>query len=162
MVEWQYQQKGGSAMFYYCEQCAQIEKIDINKPKICKICGYEMKEVPSAYLMSNGSFFKSQEDRNRLIDLIKAGEIYNAELGDNKATIKAEKDAQEKQAIEKRNQELKAEQEEIFTLECPICHKKNVSRISNVGKVAKVYAFGIFGVGDLGKKYKCNICGAKF
>ena len=149
-------------MFYYCEQCAEIEKIDKNKPKTCKICGYEMKEVPSEYLMSNGSFFKSQEDRNKLIEQIKAGEIYNSELGDNKASIKAEKDAQEKEAIEKRNQELKAEQEEIFSLECPVCHKKNISKISNVGKVAKVYAFGIFGVGDLGKKYKCNICGAKF
>ncbi|MCQ2498679.1 MAG: hypothetical protein MJ133_06800 [Lachnospiraceae bacterium] len=150
-------------MFYYCEQCASIENIkNANGVQKCKVCEYELKEVPSEYLMSNGSFFKSQDDRKRLLESIISGENYNSELGDNKEAIKSEKDAIEKEAITKRNEELKAEQEAIFSLECPVCHKKSVSKISNVGKIAKVYAFGLYGAGDLGKTYKCNICGCKF
>ena len=46
--------------------------------------------------------------------------------------------------------------------ECPICHSKNLSKISNIGKATKIGVFGIFGAGDLGKTYKCNNCGSRF
>ena len=46
--------------------------------------------------------------------------------------------------------------------ECPICHSKSLSKISNIGKTTKIGVFGIFGAGDLGKTYKCNNCGSRF
>lgn len=45
---------------------------------------------------------------------------------------------------------------------CPICQSTNLSRISAVTKVAKIMAFGILGMGDNGKTWKCNDCGSKF
>lgn len=151
-------------MFYYCEKCAHIENIkNANSSDIkCPACEQEMKVVPNEYLMPNGNFFKSPNGRNDLIEFIKNGQNYDSDISEQKDSIIAQKNAEEKARIEQRNEELQAEEEEIFSLECPICHKKSISRISTVGKVAKVYAFGVFGVGDLGKKYRCNICGAKF
>lgn len=45
---------------------------------------------------------------------------------------------------------------------CPICGSKNLSKIKTIEKVMKIAAFGIYGMGDNGKTYKCNNCGSKF
>lgn len=45
---------------------------------------------------------------------------------------------------------------------CPICQSTNLSKICTTKKVAKIVAFGIFGMGDNGKTWKCNNCGSKF
>lgn len=45
---------------------------------------------------------------------------------------------------------------------CPICGSKNLSKLSTADKIVKIGLFGIFGMGDNGKTYKCNDCGAKF
>ncbi len=45
---------------------------------------------------------------------------------------------------------------------CPICNSTDLSKITTTKKVAKTAAFGIFGMGDNGKTWKCNNCGSKF
>lgn len=45
---------------------------------------------------------------------------------------------------------------------CPICNSTDLSKISATKKAAKIAAFGIFGMGDNGKTWKCNNCGSKF
>ena len=45
---------------------------------------------------------------------------------------------------------------------CPICHSTNLSKITIVQKAGKIALFGIFGMGDNGKTWKCNNCGSKF
>ena len=45
---------------------------------------------------------------------------------------------------------------------CPICGSTNLSKISMMKKATKIAAFGIFGMGDNGKTWKCNNCGSKF
>ena len=45
---------------------------------------------------------------------------------------------------------------------CLICKSTNLSKLSNLKKVGKISTFGIFGMGDNGKVWKCNDCGAKF
>lgn len=45
---------------------------------------------------------------------------------------------------------------------CPICQSTNLSKISTATKAMKIAAFGIFGMGDNGKTWKCNNCGSKF
>ena len=45
---------------------------------------------------------------------------------------------------------------------CPICQSTNLSKITIVQKAGKIALFGIFGMGDNGKTWKCNNCGSKF
>lgn len=45
---------------------------------------------------------------------------------------------------------------------CPICQSTNLSKISTATKAMKIAAFGIFGMGDNGKTWKCNNCGSRF
>ena len=45
---------------------------------------------------------------------------------------------------------------------CPICQSTNLSKITAVQKAGKIALFGIFGMGDNGKTWKCNNCGSKF
>lgn len=45
---------------------------------------------------------------------------------------------------------------------CPICQSTNLSKITIVQKADKIALFGIFGMGDNGKTWKCNNCGSKF
>lgn len=147
-------------MFCYCPKCANIKNIkNFQSGQKCEICGNEVLPVPQEYLMSGGSFFKSQDDRNRLIEKIRTGTDFDTDLFVNKESIRKEKDNIAKEAIEKKNSEMK---ENGFKLTCPICGSHDVSKISAVGKYAKVYAFGLLGADSLGKKWKCNICGAKF
>ena len=45
---------------------------------------------------------------------------------------------------------------------CPICQSTNLSKITTLQKAGKIALFGIFGMGDNGKTWKCNNCGSKF
>ncbi len=45
---------------------------------------------------------------------------------------------------------------------CPICNSTNLAKITATKKIAKMAAFGIFGMGDNGKTWKCKNCGSKF
>ena len=45
---------------------------------------------------------------------------------------------------------------------CPICQSTNLSKITAVQKAGKIALFGIFGMGDNSKTWKCNNCGSKF
>lgn len=48
------------------------------------------------------------------------------------------------------------------TIKCPTCGSTNLSKITTAHKVGKIALFGIFGMGDNGKTWKCNNCGSKF
>ena len=54
---------------------------------------------------------------------------------------------------------IKSYTEDIAML---LTQSTNLSKISAGKKVAKVALFGIFGMGDNGKTWKCNDCGSKF
>ena len=45
---------------------------------------------------------------------------------------------------------------------CPICGSTDLSKITLTHKAGKIALFGIFGMGDNGKTWKCNNCGSKF
>lgn len=45
---------------------------------------------------------------------------------------------------------------------CLICQSTNLSKITVAQKAGKITLFGIFGMGDNGKTWKCNNCGSKF
>ena len=45
---------------------------------------------------------------------------------------------------------------------CPICNSTNLTKITATKKIVKMAAFGIFGMGDNGKTWRCKNCGSKF
>ena len=47
-------------------------------------------------------------------------------------------------------------------LRCPFCSSTDLTKISSFGKAIKIWAFGLYGMDDTGKTYKCNNCGGKF
>lgn len=148
-------------MFYYCEKCANIKKVagKNNGMATCEVCGTAMKPVPDEYMMPNGNFFKSQEARQKFISVIQSSDIYDPETGGKKDEIKRAIEEEKQQHIQEMNQKLEQEQ---FHLTCPVCGSHSVQKISAVGKYAKIGAFGILGADDLGKRWKCKVCGAKF
>lgn len=45
---------------------------------------------------------------------------------------------------------------------CLTCGSTDLTRISIAHKVGKIALFGVFGMGDNGKTWKCNNCGVKW
>lgn len=45
---------------------------------------------------------------------------------------------------------------------CPFCQSTNLTKISSIGKAIKISLFGLYGMEDAGKTYRCNNCGGKF
>lgn len=45
---------------------------------------------------------------------------------------------------------------------CPTCGSTNLSKITLAHKAGKIALFGVFGMGDNGKTWKCNNCGSKW
>lgn len=148
-------------MFYYCAKCGNIKKVTLkgNEGASCEVCGTPMQPVPAEYLMPNGNFFKSQDARQNFISAIQSSDTYDPEIGGKKEEVKREIEEEKQQRIQEMNQKMEQEQ---FHLTCPVCGSHSVQKISTVGKYAKIGAFGILGADDLGKRWKCKVCGAKF
>lgn len=148
-------------MFYYCAKCGNIKKVTLkgNEGVSCEVCGTPMQPVPAEYLMPNGYFFKSQDARQNFISAIQSSDTYDPEIGGKKEEVKREIEEEKQQRIQEMNQKMEQEQ---FHLTCPVCGSHSVQKISTVGKYAKIGAFGILGADDLGKRWKCKVCGAKF
>lgn len=148
-------------MFYYCAKCGNIKKVTLkgNEGVSCEVCGTPMQPVPAEYLMPNGNFFKSQDARQNFISAIQSSDRYDPEIGGKKEEVKREIEEEKQQRIQEMNQKMEQEQ---FHLTCPVCGSHSVQKISTVGKYAKIGAFGILGADDLGKRWKCKVCGAKF
>ena len=147
-------------MFYYCAKCANIKKVTKGNDTVpCEVCGTSMQPVPAEYLMPNGNFFKSQDVRQNFISAIQSSDTYDPEIGGKKEEVKREIEEEKQQRIQEISQKMEQEQ---FHLTCPVCGSHSVQKISTVGKYAKIGAFGILGADDLGKRWKCKVCGAKF
>lgn len=148
-------------MFYYCAKCGNIKKVTLkgNEGVSCEVCGTPMQPVPAEYLMPNGNFFKSQDARQNFISAIQSSDTYDPEIGGKKEEVKREIEEEKQQRIQEMNQKM---EQEKFHLTCPVCGSHSVQKISTVGKYAKIGAFGILGADDLGKRWKCKVCGAKF
>ena len=82
--------------------------------------------------------------------LMKLSDYERLDMESNRAKLQKEVERQEKV------------QREQNTPKCPICQSTNLSKITTVQKAGKIVLFGIFGMGDNGKTWKCNNCGSKF
>ena len=84
------------------------------------------------------------------IVLMKLSDYERLGMEDNRANFQKEVERQEKLQIEQN------------TPKCPICQSTNLSKITTVQKAGKIALFGIFGMDDNGKTWKCSNCGSKF
>lgn len=145
-------------MFVYCKRCGLITK-QKNKQDLCPACEIPMEAVPGEYLTSSGMMFSSQQLRKEFEESIKLGEDFDVQASVERDEKIAQKEISHKAEIEEKVSEYNKNR---IKFTCPVCHSENLSKISNVGKLVKVSAFGILGAGDIGKKYKCNACGYRF
>lgn len=146
-------------MFSYCPQCGWIQKKKDEQTN-CPACDYHLNDVPSSFLTKSGNLFLSEDVRKNFIDtVVMQGEQYNDELAAQKESTIAEKEKQHQAQVKSK---IQVYQQTKPTHRCPVCTSTNITTISNVGKVVKIAAFGVWGSGDLGKKWRCNSCGYKF
>ena len=146
-------------MFKYCKKCAYIANIKTEGTAVCPACETELLPVPGEYLTATGFMFRSPDGKERLLDMIKQGQDFDSDSYGMRDDIIAGKASERKAQVDEMVEEYRNAE---FHVTCPICRSHNVSKISNVGKVVKVGAFGILGAGDIGKIYKCRACGYRF
>lgn len=109
-----------------------------NEP--CKICGSKRNYL----IENNGRKSLFCEDCNNFEDIYVSDEL--KQYWEDQAKAEEQEKIQQSQNVPK----------------CPICQSTNLSKITVTKKAMKIAAFGIFGMGDNGKTYKCNNCGSKF
>ena len=77
-----------------------------------------------------------------------------------------QKSQHEYEAFQRRAQQQRIEnnriEKETHIPKCPICQSTDLSKITTAHKVGKIALFGVFGMGDNGKTWKCNNCGSRF
>lgn len=145
-------------MFMYCKKCGLILNVK-SAHSNCPACEIAMESVPSKYLTDSGFMFASQSARVEFENLIKGSDDFDENAYLQRASIIEQKEEAHKKEVEKKVEQYKSTRPQKT---CPVCHSTSISKISNVGKVVKVGAFGILGAGDIGKTWKCNSCGCKF
>ena len=145
-------------MFKYCKKCGLIKNIKSNN-SACPVCESELLNVPKEYLTPTGIMFISPSARQEFENIVKSSDEYDEELATQREKILSQKEDAHKKEIAQKVSEYNSKKPQKI---CPVCHSTSISKISNIGKVAKVTAFGILGAGDLGKTWRCNSCGYKF
>ena len=118
-----------------------------------------MKKLCVAFEGNKEFELLDEGDIREIITFIKANAMYDESVGEKKEELQQLRDKEEKERISATNEKMEREQ---FKLTCPACGSKSVQKISTVGKYAKVGMFGILGADDLGKTWKCKVCGCKF
>lgn len=141
-------------MGLWCIECNNVNVEEFDKDnKVCKKCGSNRIVITSGD-MTFGEMFvledisKDTSFIQAMIDLRDKDPIeYQLKMSQFKTNL-----AQQK--VE--------EQKADNSPHCPVCNSTSLSKITTTKKVTKIAAFGIFGMGDNGKTWKCNNCGSKF
>ena len=145
-------------MFVYCKKCGLIKNMKTHTDS-CPICESSLFSVPDEYLTESKIMFKTQDLREKFETELKCSSDYDEAIALQKEIIIAKKEETHKKDIQDKVAEYKSAYPKKC---CPVCNSTSLSKISNVGKIVKIGAFGILGAGDLGKTWKCNSCGTKF
>ena len=133
-----------------CPKCGDIEMLGLEED--CSYCGYQLQDTEYYFTESVDHGNLKPEIRKAIFEkYIKNSHLYSEE---------AVKDREEKEGRERLN--LPSSYTPKNTPKCPICQSTNLSKITTVQKAGKIALFGIFGMGDNGKTWRCNNCGSKF
>ena len=150
-----------AALFMYlCKNCGKT--IDYTQSE-AETAECSCKHTDYIYLGVNPvQYYKmSDSSKDRLIQKkLKLTQNQFEELKSEWSKIRKEVDREYyAQRLVQRNEQRRVSQN---TPKCPICQSTNLSKITTVQKAGKIALFGIFGMGDNGKTWKCNNCGSKF
>lgn len=150
-----------AALFMYlCKNCGKT--IDYTQSE-AETAECSCKHTDYIYLGVNPvQYYKmSDSSKDRLIQKkLKLTQNQFEELKAEWSKIRKEVDREYYvQRLAQRNEQRRVSQN---TPKCPICQSTNLSKITTVQKAGKIALFGIFGMGDNGKTWKCNNCGSKF
>ena len=150
-----------AALFMYlCKNCGKT--IDYTQSE-AETAECSCKHTDYIYLGVNPvQYYKmSDSSKDRLIQKkLKLTQNQFEELKAEWSKIRKEVDREYyAQRLAQRNEQRRVSQN---TPKCPICQSTNLSKITTVQKAGKIALFGIFGMGDNGKTWKCNNCGSKF
>ena len=150
-----------AALFMYlCKNCGKT--IDYTQSE-AETAECSCKHTDYIYLGVNPvQYYKmSDSSKDRLIqNKLKLTQNQFEELKAEWSKIRKEVDREYyAQRLAQRNEQRRVSQN---TPKCPICQSTNLSKITAVQKAGKIALFGIFGMGDNGKTWRCNNCGSKF
>ena len=143
--------KDDNVYYGYCPKCGNVTFIETKNEK-CNCCNTNLLSTP--YTMNEYLFGNSIDvniDKKIFDEYIKGNPQFDEEL--YRSRINKEKLLQ---------QATFDKQRESNKPKCPICQSTNLSKITTLQKTGKIALFGIFGMGDNGKTWKCNNCGSKF
>lgn len=160
--------------------CLKCNRGLLDRDMICDKCGctdiMDKKEYTNLYnTFQNASEKKRQELRKApeyqlickykfIVDKNNTIEKRKVQSAKDKEKFKQEQN-QYYQSLQQKSyqkQVSKTKDEQKFVPKCPTCHSTNLSKITTAHKAGKIALFGIFGMGDNGKTWKCNNCGSKF
>lgn len=134
----------------YCPKCGDIDPNILNLSTACDYCGTLLQETEYIFEDVTGRGNIRKEVRTAIFEeYIKDNSMYSEEAAKNREEKERHIDGVSKSAVKN-------------IPKCPICQSTNLSKISSMHKAGKILAFGVFGMGDNGKTWKCNNCGSKF
>ena len=142
---------GKQAFLSYCPKCGN-QGIYENGNEICKYCG--TKELPTKYDWDKwlfGGEYPNNLDEIIFVEYIKDNPLFDENIYEQR---KGKEKFLQQASLDKQREQNKPK--------CPICQSTNLSKITTVQKAGKIALFGVFGMGDNGKTWKCNNCGSKF
>lgn len=128
-----------------CPKCGDVGD-DLN---ICPYCGE--KQIRTKYTLIDLLEQDDIDDEKIVDEYARCSPLFDEDL--YRSRINKEKLLQ-KATLDKQREQNKPK--------CPICQSTNLSKITTAQKAGKIALFGIFGMGDNGKTWKCNNCGSKF
>ena len=133
-----------------CPKCGNIEMLGLEED--CSYCCYKLQDTEYYFTESVERGNLKPEIRKAIFEkYIKNSPLYSEE---------AVKNREEKEDWEMIS--LPSSYKPKNTPKCPICQSTNLAKITTVQQAGKIALFGIFGMGDNGKTWKCNNCGSKF
>lgn len=142
-------------------KCPECGKEISNKSDKCIHCGYPFKKANMCVLNGKETdlSFLLDESYSILYKVRDVIQLSNSSIDKVKPVV--DKIVQTKEIPKVLNLPIQ-QAEEDNKPKCPICNSTDLSKISATKKAAKIVTFGIFGMGDNGKTWKCNKCGSKF
>lgn len=147
-------------LIYICPKCGYVGKG--HKDYILNALCYKCKTQPIITTTTDTQYcFMTAEEREKWMDFMREKYTLHSNIFDEelyKQILNEDFENNLEIELEKR----KETENQKFQIKCPICNSTNLSKISTTKKAAKIVAFGIFGMGDNGKTWKCNNCGSKF
>lgn len=136
-------------IMFVCPRCSKFLMSIHGLTEKCECCGTQMIETK----YDEQKVDMSLEELQKLIfsEYVKNNPLYDPD--EEKRTT---------EHLKQRNSTSYNNSPKTNIPRCPICQSTNLEKISTAKKIGKIAMFGVFGMGDNGKTWRCKNCGSKF